>query len=89
MSFRTYKSWSEFSADLGPELEPEVELVTAQMQYAYVKGYILAMQDVLKDIEEWESGDEEEMEYHRALDNVRSSVNESLSEAKEMLERLE
>jgi hypothetical protein len=51
---------------------------------AYVKGYILALEDVLADIDN--AGPEGEPEYLMGIESVEGWVRQSLAEARETLE---
>jgi len=52
------------------------------------KGYRLALEDILKDIEQWWTVEGYGEDYHTALEHVKSSVNDSLRDVNRTLEIL-
>lgn len=77
------RNWAEILA------KPMPESPTAAQMLSYVKGYIMALEDILRDIEQWYMDGNRDSEWYEGLDAVRFSVQESLREARQTLERLQ
>lgn len=72
-----HRNWHEISGSLEPEMKPDPRTTVA-----YVQGYILACEDILKDYEEMDPDMDD-------LDQLLASkVQESLDSARRTLEKL-
>lgn len=82
-----YRNFEELKKDLG--YDPSLQgVVTAPEMLAYVDGYILALRDIIGDIDQWYMNEDQHSQWYEALDAVRFSISESLSSAELTLERL-